>query len=86
MRTLFLLAVSTGDWDVAEEARLTFETLKYLACKEYRNHSDKKIHATLRCLCESLDELRELQEEEALGDEIEAAALSQGAMHDDDPV
>ncbi|KAH0361352.1 hypothetical protein KCU65_g8760, partial [Aureobasidium melanogenum] len=83
MRTLLLLAVSTGDWYVAEDARLTCETLWHLTRKRYRDHPDEKVHSTLQSLRESLDELRELQEEEAREGEIEEVTLGFNSTIDD---
>lgn len=46
----------------------------------------EKVHITLQSLRESLDELRELQEEEALGMKIEAVALGPKTMCHNNPV
>ncbi|KAG9645894.1 hypothetical protein KCU64_g10738, partial [Aureobasidium melanogenum] len=76
MRTLLLLAAATLDWDLAEECRLNCETLWHLTRKRRRGHLDEKIHSTLQSIRESLDELGNVQEEEALKIEIEEDALS----------
>ncbi|THZ80110.1 hypothetical protein D6C84_07696 [Aureobasidium pullulans] len=73
MRVLILLSISTDDRDKAEDARLACETLWQFTCKRYRYDPDRWAQTTLRCIRESLNELREVQEEEALERQAEEA-------------
>ncbi|THZ62492.1 hypothetical protein D6C86_03726 [Aureobasidium pullulans] len=73
MRVLILLSISTDDQDKAEDARLAYETLWQFTRKRYRYDTDRWAQTTLRCIRESLNELREVQEEEALERQAEEA-------------
>ncbi|THZ24491.1 hypothetical protein D6C89_04888 [Aureobasidium pullulans] len=77
MRTLILLSSSTDDWDVAQETRQICETLWQLTRKRYRHDTNESAHTTLQSIRESLDELRDLQEEESLDREYEEAISRQ---------
>ncbi|THV79108.1 hypothetical protein D6C98_02566 [Aureobasidium pullulans] len=73
MRVLILLSISTDDQDKAEDAHLAYETLWQCTRKRYRYDPDRWAQTTLRCIRESLDELREVPEEEALERQAEEA-------------
>ena len=73
MRILILLSISTDDRDKAEDACLACETLWQFTRKKYRYDPDRWAQTTLRCIRESLNELREVQEEEALKRKAEEA-------------
>ncbi|THW61392.1 hypothetical protein D6D20_05086 [Aureobasidium pullulans] len=73
MRVLILLSISTDDRDKAEDARLACETFWQFTRKRYLYDPDRWAQTTLRCIRESLDELREVPEEEALERQAEEA-------------
>ncbi|KEQ79857.1 hypothetical protein M438DRAFT_369108 [Aureobasidium pullulans EXF-150] len=59
--------------DKAEDARLAYETLWQFTRKRYLYDPDRWAQTTLRCIRESLNELREVPEEEALERQAEEA-------------
>ncbi|THZ79579.1 hypothetical protein D6C85_00356 [Aureobasidium pullulans] len=63
----------TDDRDKAEDARLACETFWQFTRKRYLYDPDRWAQTTLRCIRESLNELREVQEEEALERKAEEA-------------